>query len=82
MLVLTRRLREGIRIGSDVRIVVLGVSGDQVRIGIAAPARKTILRDEVFERLAEANCEAAHHAALPDEPAVVRATGSEKSANP
>ena len=62
MLVLTRRGEEGIHIGADVRIVVLDISGDQVRIGIEAPAHKSILRDEVFERVARANSEAAKSA--------------------
>jgi carbon storage regulator len=64
MLVLTRRLSEGIRIGADVRIVVLAVNGDQVRVGIEAPRGKTILRDEVFERLVADNLEAASHAVV------------------
>ncbi len=62
MLVLTRRPQEGIRIGPDVRVVVLGVSGDYVRLGIEAPASRSILRDEVFARVARANSEAAGHA--------------------
>ena len=59
MLVLTRRLDEGIRVGRDVRIVVLEISGDQVRLGIAAPRDQAILRDELFARAAEANSDAA-----------------------
>ena len=66
MLVLTRGRDEGIRVGADVRVVVLSVSGDQVRLGIEAPREKSILRDEVFERIAAANSEAASYAA-PDE---------------
>lgn len=62
MLVLTRGKDEGIQIGADVRIVVLSVSGDQVRLGIEAPREKSILRDEVFERVAAANSEAASYA--------------------
>ena len=68
MLVLTRRRDQGIRVGSDVRIVVLSVSGEQVRIGIEAPAHKSILRDEVFERIAQANSDAANQ----DVPASLR----------
>jgi carbon storage regulator CsrA len=51
-----------------VRIVVLEVSGEQVRIGIDAPASKSILRDEVFDRIAKANSEAARHAEPATEP--------------
>jgi carbon storage regulator len=68
MLVLTRRRDQGIHIGPDVRIVVLEVSGEQVRIGIDAPASKSILRDEVFDRIAKANSEAARHAEPATEP--------------
>ena len=63
MLVLTRKRGEGVQIGSDIRIVVLEVAGDQIRLGIDAPRGKSILRDEIFERLAAANREAASHAA-------------------
>jgi carbon storage regulator len=68
MLVLSRRPQEGIRVGADVRIVVLAVSGDHVRIGIEAPECKSILRDEVFTRVALANGEAADHARPPAPP--------------
>ena len=64
MLVLTRKKGEGLQVGSDVRIVVLGVDRDQVRLGIEAPRGKSILRDEVFERLAVANREAAQAARI------------------
>ncbi len=37
MLVVTRKLREGVVIGDDVRVVVLGIEGDRVRLGIEAP---------------------------------------------
>jgi carbon storage regulator len=59
MLVLTRGRGQGIRVGREVRIVVLEVSGDQVRLGIEAPRDQAILRDELFARAAEANDEAA-----------------------
>jgi len=62
MLVLTRRPGQGIHIGSGVRVVVVEVSGDHVRLGIEAPEQESILRDEVLERVARANDEAARHA--------------------
>ncbi len=48
MLVLTRRLGETIRIGSDIVVTVLAVSGRQVRVGIEAPKGITVHREEVF----------------------------------
>ena len=59
MLVLTRRNGESVRIGPDVRITVVSTSGGQVRIGIEAPAQVAVHREEVWERIARANREAA-----------------------
>jgi carbon storage regulator len=50
MLILTRRPQESIRLGQRIRIIVLGFKGNQVRIGIEAPAEITIDREEVWER--------------------------------
>jgi len=50
MLVLTRRIGQGINIGDDVVVTFLGFQGSQVRLGIAAPKETRILREEVFER--------------------------------
>ncbi|MGA1212406.1 MAG: carbon storage regulator CsrA [Solirubrobacterales bacterium] len=47
MLVLTRKVEESILIGDDVEIMVLGVSGDKVRIGISAPREIEVFRKEV-----------------------------------
>jgi carbon storage regulator len=58
MLVLTRKSGEGIWIGDDIRIQVLDVRENQVRIGIKAPEDKGILRDEVYERVRASNIEA------------------------
>ena len=59
MLVLTRRSGESLRIGTDVRITVISSTGTQVRLGIEAPAHVAVHREEVFERIASANREAA-----------------------
>jgi len=59
VLVLTRRQGESIRIGSDVRVTIVASSGGQVRIAIDAPTEVGILREELFERVAAANLEAA-----------------------
>lgn len=50
MLVLTRRIGQGINIGDDVVVTFLGFQGSQIRLGIAAPKETRILREEVFER--------------------------------
>jgi carbon storage regulator len=49
MLVLSRKPGEKVRIGKDITLVVLGVSGSRVRIGLAAPAQIRIVRQELFE---------------------------------
>ena len=55
MLVLTRRRGEGVTIGPDVRIVVLGIKGGQVRLGIEAPPNVHVHRDEVHARIQDEN---------------------------
>jgi carbon storage regulator len=50
MLILTRRPHESIRLGSRIRITVLGFKGNQVRIGIEAPIDVAVDREEVWER--------------------------------
>ena len=51
MLVLTRRIGEGIMIGDNVELKILDVSGEKVRVGIEAPREVDIYRTEVFERI-------------------------------
>lgn len=62
MLVLTRRHGESVRIGSDIRITIVALTGSQVRIAIDAPEEIGIYREEIFERIALANVEAASNA--------------------
>jgi len=50
MLVLTRRVGEVLRIGDTIEVTVMGVKGNQVRIGINAPRNVTVDREEVAER--------------------------------
>lgn len=51
MLILTRRVGEILRIGPDVSVMVLGVKGNQVRIGITAPQNVAVHREEIFLRI-------------------------------
>lgn len=60
MLVLTRKLGEGIVIGDDVTITVVEMKGGNVRIGIDAPRSKKIYRQEIYDRIVEENRGAAH----------------------
>lgn len=61
MLVLTRRVGESIVIGDDVRVVVLDVRGDTVRIGIEAPRQVDVHRAEVYAEVQAANAAAVTH---------------------
>lgn len=51
MLILTRRVGETVMIGDDVAVTVLGVKGDQVRVGVNAPKEVSVHREEIYERI-------------------------------
>ncbi len=51
MLILTRRVAESIHIGEDIRLTVLGVQDNQVRIGINAPKEVPVHREEIYYRI-------------------------------
>jgi carbon storage regulator len=59
MLILTRRVGETLMIGDDVTVTVLGVKGNQVRIGVNAPRDVAVHREEIYERIKREQAQAA-----------------------
>ena len=51
MLILTRRVGETLMIGDEVTVTILGVKGNQVRIGVNAPKHVAVHREEIYERI-------------------------------
>ena len=51
MLILTRRTGETIVIGDDTRVTILGVNGNQIRIGVEAPSQVPVHREEIYRRI-------------------------------
>ena len=51
MLILTRRVGETLMVGDEVKVTVLGVKGNQVRIGVNAPKEVAVHREEVYDRI-------------------------------
>jgi len=65
MLVLSRKINQSIMIGDDIRIVVVGVDRDQVKLGIEAPRTVSVHRSEIYEEIQRSNRAAAAAAGLP-----------------
>ena len=51
MLILTRRISESVRIDDDISITVLGLKGNQVRLGVEAPKHISVHREEIYQRM-------------------------------
>ncbi len=66
MLVLTRRVGEKIRIGDDVVITLLGVRGNQYKVGIEAPKSVAVHREEIWQRIQDGDVVGAPEQALRD----------------
>jgi carbon storage regulator len=60
MLILTRRVGETLMVGDDVTVTVLGVKGNQVRIGVKAPPDVAVHREEVYDRIKNEKGKAGH----------------------
>ncbi len=78
MLVLGRRTGENIRIGDDIKVIVLEVRGGQIKLGIEAPLHIQVHREEIYERIQRQNDRAAATAPADLEAAarLLRANGS------
>lgn len=57
MLILTRRVGETLMIGDEVTVTVLGVKGNQVRIGVNAPKDVAVHREEIYDRIKQEGAE-------------------------
>ena len=60
MLILTRRVGETLMVGDDVTVTVLGVKGNQVRIGVNAPKDVAVHREEIYQRIQREKSDAEH----------------------
>ena len=58
MLILTRKIGESLMIGNEVTVTVMGVKGNQVRLGIAAPKDVAVHREEIYDRVQAEKAEA------------------------
>ena len=65
MLILTRRVGESVIVGNDIDVTVLGIKGNQVRIGIKAPREVSVHRKEIYQRITEEKIESYNNVSNP-----------------
>jgi carbon storage regulator len=84
MLVLSRKLNQAIMIGDDVRVVIVSVDRDQVKLGIEAPREVPVHRSEVYEEIRKSQKAGASsgHTTLEDTPATIRGSGESAGEEP
>lgn len=75
MLILTRRIGESIIIGDDITITVLGVKGNQVRLGVHAPKTVSVHREEIYRRIQQEQTTGSNV----DEPLIIETKQGEES---
>jgi len=68
MLILTRRVGESLMIGDDVNVTVLGVKGNQVRIGVNAPRDVAVHREEIYQRIQQERSDGSQESEYPSAP--------------
>ncbi len=59
MLILSRRAGESLTIGDEITVTVVGINGNQIRLGITAPREVRVLREEIYKAMHEENRAAA-----------------------
>ncbi len=67
MLILSRKVDEKIKIGSDITLTIIEVKGDQVKVGVEAPKNVKVFRQEVFEEIQKENKDAAAASTISEE---------------
>ena len=67
MLILTRRIGETLMIGDEVTVTVLGVKGNQVRLGVNAPKNVAVHREEIYDKINQQNSAHDNNSEMPED---------------